>query len=126
MFTITIFFLLLSSFDSGLIDIPCIVSGIGSILLFFPLTYTLDLFAAALHVHKCTKAHLNNHQIDVYNYFCFFSILDSKSESEMSTSAKTSATKNEFRFGRLFAVQFIRTGFKVALPIPGMKMLKLI
>jgi hypothetical protein len=34
------FFLLLSSFDSALVDIPCIVSGIGSILLFFPLTYT--------------------------------------------------------------------------------------
>ena len=29
------FFLLLSSFDSALVDIPCIVSGIGSILLFF-------------------------------------------------------------------------------------------
>ena len=54
---IIIFFLLLSSFDSALVDIPCIVSGIGSI--FFPLTYTLDLFAAALHVHKCTKAHLD-------------------------------------------------------------------
>jgi hypothetical protein len=54
-----VFFLLLSSFDSALVDIPCIVSGIGSILLFFPLTYTLDLFAAALHVHKCTKAHLD-------------------------------------------------------------------
>jgi hypothetical protein len=36
------FFLLLFSFDSSLVDIPCIVSGIGSILLFFPLTYTLD------------------------------------------------------------------------------------
>jgi hypothetical protein len=46
-------------FCSFLPDIPCIVSGIGSILLFFPLTYTLDLFAAALHVHKCTKAHLD-------------------------------------------------------------------
>jgi hypothetical protein len=43
--------LLLSSFDSALVDIPFIVSGIGSILLLFPLTYTLDLFAAALHVH---------------------------------------------------------------------------
>ena len=52
-------FLLLSSFDYALVDIPCIVSGIGSILLFFPLTYTLDLLAAALHVHKCTKAHLD-------------------------------------------------------------------
>ncbi len=52
-----VFFLLLSSFDSALVDIPCIVSGIGSILLFCPLTYTLDLFAAALHVHKCTKVH---------------------------------------------------------------------
>ncbi len=47
------------SFDSALVDIPCIVSGIGSILLFFPLTCTLDLLAAALHVHKCTKAHLD-------------------------------------------------------------------
>ena len=52
------FFLLLSSFDSALVDIPCIVSGIGSILLFFPLTHTLDLLAAALHVHKCTKFQL--------------------------------------------------------------------
>jgi hypothetical protein len=52
-------FLLLFSFDSALVDIPCIVSGIGRILLFFPLTYTLDLLAAALHVHKCTKAHLD-------------------------------------------------------------------
>ena len=52
--------MLLSSFDSTLVDIPCIVSGIGSILLlFFPLTHTLDLFAAALHVHKCTKVHLD-------------------------------------------------------------------
>ncbi len=49
-----------SFFDSALVDIPCIVSGIGSILLFFfPLTYTLDLLAPALHVHKCTKAHLD-------------------------------------------------------------------
>ncbi len=52
-------FLLLSSFDSTLVDIPCIVSGIGSTLLFFPLTYTLDLLAAALHLHKCTKAHFD-------------------------------------------------------------------
>ena len=37
-------------FDYELVDIPCIVSGKGSILLFYPLTYTLDLFAAALHV----------------------------------------------------------------------------
>ena len=29
------------------------------VLFFFPLTYTLDLLAAALHVHKCTKAHLD-------------------------------------------------------------------
>ncbi len=26
---------------------------------FFPLTYTLDLLAATLHIHKCTKAHLD-------------------------------------------------------------------
>ena len=51
--------MLLSSFDSAVVDIPCIVSGIGSILLCFPLTYTMDLFAAALHVHNCTKAHLD-------------------------------------------------------------------
>ena len=51
------FFLLLSSFDSMLVDIPCIISGIRSF--FFPLTHTLDLLAAALHVHKCTKAHLD-------------------------------------------------------------------
>jgi hypothetical protein len=51
--------LLLSSFDFALVDIPCIVPGIGSILFCFPLTYTLDLFPAALHVHNCTKAHLD-------------------------------------------------------------------
>jgi hypothetical protein len=58
-----VFFLFLSSFDSALVDIPCIVLGIRNILLlllFFPLTYTLvDLLVAALHVHKCTKAHLD-------------------------------------------------------------------
>ncbi len=36
------------------------LAGKGSIFYsFFPLTYTLDLFAAALHVHNCTKALLN-------------------------------------------------------------------
>jgi hypothetical protein len=52
--------LLFSSFDSALVDKPCIVSGVGSICYyFFPLTYALDLCAAALHLHKCTKAHLD-------------------------------------------------------------------
>ena len=51
--------MLLSSFDSAVVDIPCIVSGIRNILLCFPLTYTMDLFAAALLVHNCTKAHLD-------------------------------------------------------------------
>jgi hypothetical protein len=53
------FFCFFLPFDSELVDIPCIVSGIGSILLFYPFTYTLDLFAATLHVHKCTKAQLD-------------------------------------------------------------------
>jgi hypothetical protein len=51
--------LLVSSFDPALVDIPCIVSGKGSICYFFhSQTYTLDQFSAALHVHMGTKAQL--------------------------------------------------------------------
>ena len=53
------FLSLLSSFDSSLGVIPSIVSGIWGIFYFLPLTYTLDLFAAALHVHMCTKVQLD-------------------------------------------------------------------
>ncbi len=52
-------------FDSKLVDIPCIVSGIGSILLFYPLTYTLDLFAAALHVQVYQRVRVKKLTIQV-------------------------------------------------------------
>ena len=52
-----IFFFLLSSFwlCAGWYTLHCLRKR----EYFFPLTYTLDLFAAALHVHKCTKVHLD-------------------------------------------------------------------
>ncbi len=49
------FFLLLSSFDSALVDIPWIVSRIGNILLFFH-SHKHWIY---LHEHKCTKAQLD-------------------------------------------------------------------